>query len=47
MESKGKVGSTVTLNIFYNSISAYLSNFSLESPKQKLLYPNWFIHSSL
>lgn len=34
MESKGKVDSTVTLNILYNSISAYRSNFSLESPKQ-------------
>lgn len=38
MESKGKVDSSVTLNILYNSISAFLSNFSLESPKQNFSY---------
>lgn len=42
MESKGKVDSSVTLNILYNSISAYLSNFSLESPKQ-----NFYIQTGL
>lgn len=33
-----KVDSTVTLNILHNSISTYLGNFTLESPKQKFSY---------